>query len=189
MGNGSEIRRVNSRPCSQPMRERCGCGREHESKCTRKSRRLATWNERFDASPSAFEVRRTYADVLHRLGHVQKAIDEYEQLHTRRPDDERVIPRAVQCWQEQAQLKDARELLDGLLDRQPDLVTALIERGRSALRLGDPQSAEKSLRRAVEISPDHADANFVLRLALKRSTKSMPRWMPASIRTIVAKRK
>ena len=124
-----------------------------------------------EREPGAFIIRRAYADLLHRLGHVQKAIDEYELLRTRRPDDERVMLALAQCWQEQAQLKDARELLDELQGRQPDFVTALIERGRLALRLGDPHSAEKSLRRAVELSPDHADANFVLRLALQAQHK------------------
>jgi tetratricopeptide (TPR) repeat protein len=132
---------------------------------------LADLERALQSEPDDFEIRRTHADLLHRLGHVKKAIVEYEQLHNERPDSERVIVALAQCWQEQAKLEDARELLDRLLDGQPVLVSALIERGRLALRMGDPQAAEKSLRRAVELNPDHADANFVLRLALQAQRK------------------
>ncbi len=127
-----------------------------------------------EREPGALEIRRTYASVLHRLGHVQKAIGQLELLYARRSDDERVVLALVQCWQEQAQLADARELLDALLQRQPDHVQALIELGRLALREGNLQLAEKTLRQAVEISPDHTDANQILGLALQAQEKNDP---------------
>lgn len=124
-----------------------------------------------EREPDAFEVRRTYAGLLYRLGHVSKAMDEYELLRARRPDDERVILALARCWQEEALPKRARELIDRLVGRRPEFVPALIEQGRLALRQGDLAAAENSLRQAVEISPDHADANFVLQLALQTQHK------------------
>lgn len=128
---------------------------------------LADLERAIELEPKAFVIRRTYADLLHRLGHVGMAINEYELLRGSRPNDDRLILALAQCWQEQANLKAARALLDDLLDRIPGHVTGLIERGRLALRLGDPRSAKEFLRRAVVISPDHTDANFVLGLALQ----------------------
>jgi Tfp pilus assembly protein PilF len=135
---------------------------------------LSDLERALEYEPEAFEIRRTYAEVLHRRGYVQKAIAEYELLRLGRSDDDRVLLALAQCWQEQAQLENARELIDGLLDVQPDFVMALIEQGRLALRMGDPDSAEKSLWRATEISPNHFDANFVLRLALQAQQKADP---------------
>ena len=135
---------------------------------------LGDLRKAIERTPDAFEIRRTYGDVLHSLGHIQKAIDEYEHLHTRRPDDDRVVLALAQCWQQQSQMKRAGHLIDSLLDRQPNHVTALIEQGRLNLRSGDPFAAEKSLRQAVALKPDHRDANFVLNLALQAQKKSDP---------------
>jgi tetratricopeptide (TPR) repeat protein len=125
-----------------------------------------------DAEPEAFEIRVSLAELLHKLGYVREAIPHYERLLERRPDDERVIVALAHCWQEQARLDDARELLDNLLARHQDCLAALVERGRLALRMGQAEDAERWLKRAIELRPDHADANFVLALCLQAQGKT-----------------
>lgn len=120
-----------------------------------------------DAEPDAFEIRLSLAELLHKLGHVRAAIAHYERLRERRPDDERVIVALAHCWQEEARLDDARELLDTLLTRRPDSLAALVERGRLALRMGQPEDGERWLKRAIGLSPDRADVNLILRLCLQ----------------------
>ncbi|MEQ1825982.1 MAG: tetratricopeptide repeat protein [Pirellula sp.] len=122
--------------------------------------------------PDAFEIRKSLAEVLHKLGHVREAIDQYHVLRSRRPSDDRVILALAHCWQEQTCYDEARELLDELLARVPESISGLVERSRLAIRTHDPEAAELSLRRAVALNPDHADANFVLRLALQGQQKN-----------------
>ncbi len=122
-------------------------------------------------APNAFEIRRTWADVLHQLGYVREAIAQYELLLRREPNDEHASLALAHCYEEDARLSAAIELLDDLLVRQPKSVAGLVERGRLALRAGGPPVAETYLRRALELSPDHADANLVMRLALQSLDK------------------
>src|SRR5262245_61108737 len=122
--------------------------------------------------PEAYETRLLLADLLHKLGHVRQALEHYEQLHDRRPDDERVVVALAQCWQEQGQLDHARGSLDDSLKAKSDSLTILVERGHLALRMGQPAEAERWLRQAVALQPDHAIANSVLRLTLQAQQKS-----------------
>jgi tetratricopeptide (TPR) repeat protein len=125
-----------------------------------------------EIEPEAVEIRLSLAELLHTLGYVRQAIEHYERLRERRPHDERITLALAYCCQEQARLDDARGLIDALLARRHDSVAGLVERGRLALRMGEPQDAERWLRRAVELSPDHANANFVLRLSLQAQGKN-----------------
>jgi tetratricopeptide (TPR) repeat protein/cytochrome c5 len=132
----------------------------------------ADFEQAVSAEPEAFEIRLSLAELLHKLGYVREAIAHYERLHPRRPDDERVTVALAHCWQEQGQLDDARGLLDALLTGRPDSLAALVERGRVALRMGQPEDGERWLKRAMDLSPDHADANFVMRLCWQGQEKS-----------------
>jgi tetratricopeptide (TPR) repeat protein len=124
-----------------------------------------------EIEPEAFEVRRTLADLLHKLGHVRLALDHYERLRERRPNDDRVLLALARSWQEEARLDDARELLDAWLVRRPRFVPAVVERGRLAMRDGDLADAERWLRQAIELSPDHAEAKAVLKVVLEGQQK------------------
>src|SRR5262245_10866040 len=122
--------------------------------------------------PQAYEIRLSLADLMHKLGYVRQAMPHYQQLHDRQPNDERVVVALAHCWQEEGQLDHARELLDDSLKAQPDSLTLLVERGRLALRLGQPADAERWLRQAVALQPNHAIANSVLRLCLLAQKKT-----------------
>ncbi len=123
------------------------------------------------SAPNVIEIRRTWADLLHKLGYVRKAIEQYELLILGQPHDERTSLALAHCLQEDAQLSKAIELVDAVLVRQPQSVVGLVERSRLALRSGEPSAAETWLRRAVELSPDHTGAGLVLRLALQAQNK------------------
>jgi tetratricopeptide (TPR) repeat protein len=127
---------------------------------------LDDFEHALNSEPQAFEIRLSLAELLHKLGHIRQALAHYEQLHDSRPDDERVVVALGQCWQEEGQLDLSRELLDDGLKGRPDSLLVLVERGRLALRMGQPADAERSLRQAVALQPDHATANSVLRLSL-----------------------
>jgi tetratricopeptide (TPR) repeat protein len=122
--------------------------------------------------PEAHEIRQSLADLLHKLGRVREAMQLYEMLRTKRPDDERVISALAHCCQEQGRLDDARRLLDSLLERKPHSLAGLIERGRLALRLNQPADGERWLRQALELRPDHSEANSILRLCLQAQGKT-----------------
>jgi cytochrome c5 len=82
-----------------------------------------------------------------------------------------VVVELAQCWQEQGQLDEARELLEESLKTNPNYVTVLVERGRVALRMGQAADAERWLRQAVALNPDQAASNFVLSLSLQTQKK------------------
>lgn len=129
------------------------------------------FEEALKIEPDAFEIRRSFADLLHKQGYVRDAIEHYQNLCHRRPNDPRVILALAHCWQEQSLTGEACALVDAFLYKRPDSVAGLVERSRLALRLGKPSDAERLLRRAVELNPDHADAIFILRLALQAQKK------------------
>jgi tetratricopeptide (TPR) repeat protein/cytochrome c5 len=126
----------------------------------------------FNIEPGIFEIRRSLAELLHKMGHVGEAIDHLVPLHSRRPDDERIVLALAHCWQDEALLEDACELVDSLISSRPESIAGLVERGRIGLRMNQLEAAERWLRRALELSPDHADARFVLGLALQSQNKS-----------------
>lgn len=123
------------------------------------------------SKPDDFEIRRSLAELLHKQGHVRVAIEQYQRLLRRRSHDERVILALAHCLQEEALHGQARDLVDAFLTRHPNSIGGLVERGRLSIRSGDPEQAEHLLRNAVAVSPDHADANQVLRLALEAQEK------------------
>jgi Tfp pilus assembly protein PilF len=57
---------------------------------------------------------------------------------------------------------DAKAVFDALLRRYPDEPDVYLFLAISLLRLRDPQSAEASVRKAVEIDPNHAEARTLL---------------------------
>ena len=125
-----------------------------------------------DREPEAFEIRLSLAELLHKLGYVREAIAHYERLRSGGRMMSASPSALAHCWQEQGQLDDARGLLDALLTGRPDSIAGLVERGRLALRMGQPEDGERWLQTRIELSPDNAEANCVLRLCLQAQEKS-----------------
>lgn len=129
------------------------------------------FDEAVQRDPSSAEFRLALAELLLQQGELRQAVAHYELLHRQWPDDERMTLGLARCRHDEGRMTLARELVDGLLASQPRLVPALVERGRLALRLGDPAHGERWLRKAVEASPLDPDANFVLQLCLDAQGK------------------
>jgi tetratricopeptide (TPR) repeat protein len=127
---------------------------------------LEDFSQALRTEPASFEIRLSRADLLHKLGHVRDADSIYSQLWHERPQDARVVLALGHCRQEEGLQDDARNVVDDLLKSQPNLVAALVERGRIAIQKGQLEDAERWLRKAVERGPDHAEACFVLQRCL-----------------------
>jgi tetratricopeptide (TPR) repeat protein len=65
------------------------------------------------------------------------------------------------------QLDEARRILDELLDADPKLLPALIERGKVELDAQQPQQAEQWLRRAEALAPHNMDVLLALSRTLR----------------------
>jgi tetratricopeptide (TPR) repeat protein len=122
--------------------------------------------------PESGLIRRSLAEALHREGFVRAALAEYASLAQTKTVDSQIVLGLAHCYEEENQLAAAREVLEELLQQQPKLVAALVERSRVALRLAQPAEAEQFVRRALELCPDHTDANSVLRLCLEAQGKT-----------------
>jgi tetratricopeptide (TPR) repeat protein/cytochrome c5 len=122
--------------------------------------------------PQAAVIRLSLADLLHKLGHVQKALTHYEKVCREGSTDTRVALRLAHCLQDQGRLNDAREVLDWLLAAQPDSIAGLVERSRLAIRMDQVDAAEKWLREALKLAPENMEASRVLVLCLKAQQKT-----------------
>lgn len=124
--------------------------------------------------PEDFEIQRAYAGLLYQLGYAHKANECYRVLNEKRPDDLRVMLAWASCLQDLSQCEEAKKIVDTLLDWYPDSVDGLLERSRIALRQQDFDSAERSLRKAIEICPEHLNAQQILRTVIRNQNREEP---------------
>jgi predicted Zn-dependent protease len=71
------------------------------------------------------------------------------------PDDFLIHEAFSQGYTRTYRLREARDCLDRMLDRQPDNVYALVRRGWIRERFGELDAAEEDFRRAVALDPRH----------------------------------
>jgi tetratricopeptide (TPR) repeat protein len=142
--------------------------------------RLFYWADAVQAYRRAVELKSAGRDEPARLrlakallvtGPPDEAADEFEALRRARPDDPDVLLGLARSRRRQGRLEDAGRLLDELTTRHHDENAVLVERGGLAMDAGDPQGAEKWLRRAVTKSPQHREAWYDLHRSLKHQQK------------------
>jgi tetratricopeptide (TPR) repeat protein len=133
---------------------------------------LKNYQQAVDLHPEFDQARMLLANMLARVGRVREAVGQYECLLRRQPGNVEVILGLARCRHDLHDLEQAKQLLDALLAEQPQLVRALTERGRLALRMGPPEEAEPWLRRAVAAAPHDRDAQFLLHLCLDMQGKT-----------------
>jgi predicted Zn-dependent protease len=124
-----------------------------------------------ELQPALDKARLRLAETLSRLGRVREAVGQYDCLRRRLPGNAEVTLGLARCDHDLHELAEAQRLLDELLAAQPDLVPALVERGRLALRMGQPAQAEEGLRRAVALAPYDRDAYLILHFCLEAQGK------------------
>jgi tetratricopeptide (TPR) repeat protein len=116
------------------------------------------------ADPTCDDARLRLGDLLvQRFNQPQEALDQFEQVRPRRPDDPAVLLGLARCYRLLDRAEEARQAIDALLARQPRSAEALTERGKLALAAGELSEAEASLRQAVALAGDDRDAlyNFI----------------------------
>jgi len=109
------------------------------------------------------------AEALQITGPPQEAVEQFEWLRQRRPDDPVVRLGLARAWRQQGRTEPARQLLDAILADHPRNVGALTERGRLALEEGEPGQAVVWLRQAVDLAPYDREALYNLSRCLQLS--------------------
>jgi tetratricopeptide (TPR) repeat protein len=121
--------------------------------------------------PANEPARLRLAKALLITGPPDKAAEEFETLHQKRPDDTEVLLGLARCRRQQGRLEDADRLLDELTSRHPQDGAVLKERGRLAIDAGDAAGAETWLRKAVARSPHDREARYDLYQCLQQQGK------------------
>ncbi len=121
-----------------------------------------------DLDPEHDEARLRMLSLLVQQSDGQEGLPHAEYLRRRFPDNTQVSLRLAQCLCLLGRQPEAREILDGLLERQPHYAAALAERGKLALQQRDNALAETLLREAVNRDPSALDARHMLVQALIR---------------------
>jgi tetratricopeptide (TPR) repeat protein len=129
------------------------------------------YEKSLEVCPDFDRARQGYAECLNRIGRVREAIGQLELLRRRQPENSAILLSLAACWQDLHELERSQVLVDELLTREPDNVSALVEKGRIALRTSRFNQAEESLDRALKIAPRSRDAHLVKQLCLESQGK------------------
>jgi tetratricopeptide (TPR) repeat protein len=97
-----------------------------------------------------------------------EAAEHYQRVLTRQRDNDAALFGLALCCRDLDQANRACQLLDTLLQLQPEHAAAARERGNLALSAGQLSLAEHWLRRAVRLDPDDKIANLLLYRCLTR---------------------
>jgi Flp pilus assembly protein TadD len=100
-----------------------------------------------------------------------EAIELYEWVRQRRPEDPEMLRGLGRAYREAGRFDEARRLLDELVTRRPRDALALAERGKLAWSEGRPGEAESWLRRSFALAPRERETNYYLFLCLQQLGK------------------
>jgi predicted Zn-dependent protease len=124
--------------------------------------------------PESFEARLRLAQTLMLTTEFLEAAAVFRQLYQERPGDATTAMDYAQAMLKLGvpdEAKEATNILDKLAARFPDEPGVLMERGRLALQSGQPEAAEKWLRRAAARAPANYQINYTLLQALQLQGK------------------
>jgi predicted Zn-dependent protease len=114
---------------------------------------LANYRRALEVHPRQPAVRLRLAQLALVHDNVDEAVGHLTELRRRRYKPPEVLLALARCRIQQGDFAEARSLLDELLADSPDDSGALLERGKLALQDGNPEGAERRLRRAAELTP------------------------------------
>jgi tetratricopeptide (TPR) repeat protein len=133
---------------------------------------IGSYRRVLELDPEWDEARlRLTADLLD-LSQAGEAFPHLEYLQRRQPDNLLVRVRLARCRDMLGQSEEAVKTLDAVLARQPHYAPALAERGRLALRSGQPVEAETWLREASTLAPTDYQVRYQLQLCLTQQGKT-----------------
>jgi tetratricopeptide (TPR) repeat protein len=101
-----------------------------------------------------------------------EALTHLEKIEQERPGDPEVLVRLARCHNMLDRGKQAREILDGVLESHPDHALGLRTRAQFALTDREPARAESWLRRAAKLWPDDYQTHWLLVQALQQQNKT-----------------
>jgi tetratricopeptide (TPR) repeat protein len=125
-----------------------------------------------ELDPDRDDARLLLAGLHLDLGQPQEALQHLEAVCRREPHNMQAQARLAQTLVLLGRQEEAVRLLDEVLRKRPDLASALLERGKLALRDDDLDRAEDLLQKACKRDPGNRAAHYQLLQCLKRRGKT-----------------
>lgn len=120
-----------------------------------------------ERGPGRPRLQAALAEVLSARGYNREAIYYYGLARADWPNDPGVLLGLARAWADAAELAQAEETLEELLQAHQGHLEGLLERGRLALRQGKTEQAATMLARVVERAPWHREAAAMQVVVLK----------------------
>jgi tetratricopeptide (TPR) repeat protein len=125
-----------------------------------------------ERDPSRSGTRWRLVLCLLDAGSYDEALTHLEQIDRERPGDPEVQVRLARCLNMLDRGKEARDMLDAVLEAHPEHPLALRTRGQFALTDREPARAEAWLQRAAKVWPDDYQTHWLLVQALQQQNKT-----------------
>lgn len=146
-----------------------GWAREH---LNRPEEALDDYQRAVTLQPEDVWARLCLGEVLLNLQRYPEALEQFQWLRQRQPDDAAARLGAARCLVGVGDVDRARVLLDELATAFPEEGLILSERGRLALEEGQPEEAERWLRRAVSLVPFDRQTHHALHSCLQQQGRA-----------------
>ena len=128
---------------------------------------ISDYERALQLQPGRSVVRLRLAQILVDSSRQAEAVPHLERLRQEQPDNPEVLVALARCRLVQSRPDEARALLDSVLAAHPDDFDALLQRGKMELQDRHFAEAERWLRKALERTPQNAEARYSLYLSLQ----------------------
>jgi Flp pilus assembly protein TadD len=135
----------------------------------------AQWLDKIDDPQRALEVQTRRAMLLAKQGKVREARALVQQVPERRPEDVRAkLIAESQVLRDAKRWPDAHAVLVNANERFPSDIELLYEQAMTAEKLSRLDEMERTLRRVIELKPDHHHAYNALGYSLAERNQRLP---------------
>jgi tetratricopeptide (TPR) repeat protein len=128
---------------------------------------ISDYERALELQPGRSVVRLRLVQILVDSSRQAEALPHLERLRQEQPDNPEVLVALARCRVVQSRRDEARQLLDTVLASHPDDFDALLQRGKLDLQDRHFVEAERWLRKALERTPQNAEARYSLYLSLQ----------------------
>jgi tetratricopeptide (TPR) repeat protein len=132
---------------------------------------IVSYRRVLQLDPEQDEARLQLGELLLDLTQAEEARPHLEYLHRQKPGNVKAAVTLAHCYDLLGRQPEAEEILDDVLQRNPNHSAALFQRGRMALRAGQTAEAETFLRRACALEPGDFQAHYQLYQCLVQQNK------------------